>query len=483
MRLSRRPASTRIMTSHAEKSMETPPPKSTQCSINTPIAIQTCNERRLDPQVLTRYGLPDIVYSMPLADLNAPAIDAGDLPLAAMLYALQHRAEGDVNWKDLEGAMDRLVHLLASDDHQQTLAASGDHWWLEIGPVDLNGKLVTIQRESSLIAAISPREDGRLRVAVFRPLDAQSARHLVGLGQIPHPDHGVCMRENNWEYALDCSAANGNFYSADRGQAYLSFWEKGLGISWDGTEISTWRAQSGLVARKAALVAMELAIHRSAPPAAKSMSTIHPHLNDAGQPVKIKTPHTSSPASAWSNPTAIALVVPGGTLPASLNGVGFGSWEEAPSTNDAWEALAGRMALANPPFVCPPGLKPAAGAVIAEPDGRVWCVAPTNRFGGHEYTFPKGRTDGRSTAATALVEVFEEAGLHVQLVAMLCDVKRATTYTRFYLASRLGGTPSAAGWESQAVMLAPVSTLRKLLTHQGDQAVLDAYALVAPPLI
>ena len=30
------------------------------------------------------------------------------------------------------------------------------------------------------------------------------------------------MRENNWEYALDCSAGNGNYYAADRGEAYLA---------------------------------------------------------------------------------------------------------------------------------------------------------------------------------------------------------------------------------------------------------------------
>jgi hypothetical protein len=442
--------------------------------------MPTFADQRLNSQVLARYGLPDIVYSFPVAEFNAPAIDAGKPPLAAMLYGLQHRSEGSASWMTLEGAMDRLTYLLTSDRGRTTVAASGDHWWLEIGSVDLNnGKLVTIQRESSLIAAVSPREDGRLRVAVFRPLDAQSARHLVALGQIPHPEHGVCMRENNWEYALDCSASNGNLYSADRGEAYLSFWEKGLGISWDGTEVHPWWTQRGLAARKPALVATELAVHQATHSGGKPTATFHPYLNDAGRPVEIKTPHTSSPASDWTNPTAMALVVPGGTLPASLNGVGFGPWEDAPSTIDAWEALARRPALANPPFVCPPGLKPAAGAVVVEPDGRLWCVAPTNRFGDHEYTFPKGRTDGRSTAATALVEVFEEAGLHIQLDAMLCDVKRATTYTRFYLASRLSGTPSAAGWESQAVMLAPVSTLRRLLTHPGDQAVLDAYALAA----
>ena len=121
------------------------------------------------------------------------------------------------------------AELLAPDDARDVISAAGDHWWLEVGPVDLGGKLVTIQRGDALIAAITARDDGRLRVAVFRPLDAKGAEYLIGLGQVPHPEHGVCMRENNWEYALDCSAGNGNHYAAERGEAYLSYWEKGLG--------------------------------------------------------------------------------------------------------------------------------------------------------------------------------------------------------------------------------------------------------------
>ncbi|MCA8457564.1 hypothetical protein LGN04_27040 [Burkholderia multivorans] len=91
--------------------------------------------------------------------------------------------------------MDRLAELLAPDDARDVISAAGDHWWLEVGPVDLAGKLVTIQRGDFLIAAITARDDGRLRVAVFRPLDAKSAEYLIGIGQVPHHEHGVCMRE------------------------------------------------------------------------------------------------------------------------------------------------------------------------------------------------------------------------------------------------------------------------------------------------
>ena len=57
--------------------------------------------------------------------------------------------------------------------------------------MDLGDQLVTIHRGNALIAAIAAnaaitaitaRNDGCLRVAVFRPLEATSAECLIGLG-------------------------------------------------------------------------------------------------------------------------------------------------------------------------------------------------------------------------------------------------------------------------------------------------------------
>ena len=220
----------------------------------------------LKPGPLARYGLPDIAYPIPAGDMQSALLGDGELPLAVLLHGLQQRGRaGEAQWQQIEPAMDRLAELLAPDDAREVISAAGDHWWLEIGPVDLGTKLVTIQRGDALVAAITAREAGRLRVAVFRPLDAKSAEYLIGLGQVPHPEHGVCMRENNWEYALDCSAGNGNYYAADRGEAYLSYWEKGLGISWDGSDVLEWRHQRNLVARPAARVVTELGIYYTLP--------------------------------------------------------------------------------------------------------------------------------------------------------------------------------------------------------------------------
>lgn len=205
------------------------------------------------------------------------------------------------------------------------------------------------------------------------------------------------------------------------------------------------------------------------------MTLWHPRLDDAGKPVAIHKPHAPSPLAAWGDALAVAIAVPGGPLPAVLNGIALAPWRDAPPSADGWEAIAATMPIVEPPFDCLDGLKPAAGALVVESDGRAWCVAPTGGFGGHEFTLPKGRIDGRSLAATALVEVFEESGLHPRLLSFLCDVPRKETYTRFFLAERVGGSPADLTWESQAAVLAPLADLRAMLTHPGDQAVLDAF--------
>jgi hypothetical protein len=157
--------------------------------------------------------------------------------------------------------MSRLAELLAPEAHHEILTVAGENWTLELGPINLDTKIVTVQRQNLLIAAINPTKDGRLRVATYRPLDAKSASSLIALGLNPHPEGGVCMRENNWEYALDCAVGTGNLYAFEAGHAHLSLWEYGIGIYSDGTEDPEWRSMTTLKPRPAAQVMVELGIY------------------------------------------------------------------------------------------------------------------------------------------------------------------------------------------------------------------------------
>ena len=207
----------------------------------------------------------------------------------------------------------------------------------------------------------------------------------------------------------------------------------------------------------------------------------HPQPDDQGHPVFIRHPHNPSSPSTWLDPTTLATFIPEGGFPEILNGIPLAPWTEAPKDHAGWARLAGGFHFQEPAFDSK-GLKASAGAAVVEPDGRVWLVAPSNAFGGYKATFPKGKTDGQELRTTAIKEVFEETGLQVELVAHLVDVRRSTSMARYYLARRIGGCPTAMGWESQAVHLSPLSDLKPLLHHPNDQPILEALAKALPSL-
>ncbi|WP_323141747.1 NUDIX hydrolase [Massilia phyllosphaerae] len=193
----------------------------------------------------------------------------------------------------------------------------------------------------------------------------------------------------------------------------------------------------------------------------------HPHPDENGKPVLIRQPSLPTPSATWADPACIATVIPGGDMPAVLNGIAVSA---QPLT-----LPADAEAIAEPPFVLPPGMRAAAGAVVVEDDGRVWLVSPSNGFGGYSATFPKGRLNAGGTLQyTAVREVFEESGLVVRLEAYLLDVSRTQTHSRYYLARRVGGNPAQMGWESQAVHLVPAARLQEVAVHPNDVAIIRA---------
>jgi len=196
----------------------------------------------------------------------------------------------------------------------------------------------------------------------------------------------------------------------------------------------------------------------------------HPQRDHHGETVTVKEPSTPTPLETWNDPHAVATVVPGGPMPAELNGVPLEPWTDHPHTAEGWDYVDGVMdELDEPPFHAPKGKVASSGVIIEEPDGRVWLVAPTNKFGGYAATFPKGNAEPElSLQANAIKEAFEETGLKVQITGFLGDFERTTSVARLYTARRVGGTPSAMGWESQAVHLVPRAKLYDLLNMHTD---------------
>lgn len=207
--------------------------------------------------------------------------------------------------------------------------------------------------------------------------------------------------------------------------------------------------------------------------------TWHPQPDDDGRRVRLHAPSCEANVAGFADPDAAVTFVPGSVCAGELNGVRL-----APCARDEVDIAcvhADALAFAEPPYVLPAGMRAAAGAVVREDDGRIWLVAPSNGFGGYATTFPKGRVEpGLALRATAIREVWEESGLLVEPVAWLGDFRRTQTYTRFYVARRIGGHPARMGWESQAVHLATPAQARALLHRDTDRAVLAA--LLGAPL-
>lgn len=201
----------------------------------------------------------------------------------------------------------------------------------------------------------------------------------------------------------------------------------------------------------------------------------HPRNDHTGKPVEVKTPSHASAPSTWHSPNAVATFVPDGDVPLSLNGVPFRAWKDHPRTTEGWDYVDGvNDDLWEPAFVLPKGKKAASGVIIEEPDGRVWLVAPTNQFGGYEASFPKGTAEEElSLQANAIKEAFEETGLKVEIIDVIGDFERTTSVARMYRARRVGGTPTAMGWESQAVHLVPKGRLYDHLNMWTDHGIAE----------
>jgi ADP-ribose pyrophosphatase YjhB (NUDIX family) len=115
-----------------------------------------------------------------------------------------------------------------------------------------------------------------------------------------------------------------------------------------------------------------------------------------------------------------------------------------------------------------------AGCVIFE-QGKVWLIKPANAFGGYEYTFPKGRNNkGETLEVAAVRETLEETGLQVSIIQKLFTQTRSTSYTAWYLASRVGGNSKDFDpCEVEAVLLVTPCEAMKLLNTELDNEVLS----------
>lgn len=201
---------------------------------------------------------------------------------------------------------------------------------------------------------------------------------------------------------------------------------------------------------------------------------IHPKVGEKGERVGIYSPHTATMPDTWEDSDAVATFTPGSAVPGEIAGITLAHWTDHPDTLEEWGNVEGQMPdMDEPPLQMKPGKQAASGVIIEDPDGRVWVISPTNKFGGYRNTFPKGKEEDELTLqANAIKEAFEESGLKVEITGLHGDFERTTSVTRYYTAKRVGGSPADMGWESQAVHLVPKHMLMLFLDTQNDRDVI-----------
>ena len=123
-----------------------------------------------------------------------------------------------------------------------------------------------------------------------------------------------------------------------------------------------------------------------------------------------------------------------------------------------------------------------SGVVLLDTEGRVYVRKVAGRFGGHDWSFAKGRLEpGVSSEENALRELREEMGLEARIVGVLGDYEGTTGVTRFYVGEVTGGDPTAHGKETEVVWLVTREEARELLNVGRDRRVLDDLYRGRPP--
>jgi hypothetical protein len=198
-------------------------------------------ELTLPDEVRARLGLPDLPDEVPAIYSEIVGIDLYAPPLEAMLYALQVRAQEEaVDWLKLAPAMDRLVALLGERKWPSAALVETDTSLVRLGEVDLNGEVITVQRQERIVAAFQAIEGKQLVTQLFHPPCARTIRTILSLNMRPSEDGVIPYYGTNWDYAADSAAGNGQYYAAQAGRAYLAHWANGAGVGFDGERLPLW---------------------------------------------------------------------------------------------------------------------------------------------------------------------------------------------------------------------------------------------------
>jgi len=186
-------------------------------------------------EFLMENKLPNIAYPVPISHFDKIIRAGGKIDFADMLFYLQeYSAYLKKGWEELEPAILRLAEITAPENDDPIGNIYTPDFYINIQQRDMSLEVITIMRGNKILVAIRPGVNFTIGITAFHPFDARTIQILLELAK--HPYNGnVCMRENNWEYALDMAAPKfSSMYACDRGESYPVYWKNGLGVCNNG---------------------------------------------------------------------------------------------------------------------------------------------------------------------------------------------------------------------------------------------------------
>lgn len=184
---------------------------------------------RFKKEFLSHYLLPDIKYPVKETIFNDVLHAGGNIDFHYLLLSLLNYSSINNIDNEFEKTITRLSEILIPDDHEITGTINTNLFSLKISKVDFNNELICITKKDKLLVAIQPTSKYGINISVFHALDKKSIEMLIDISRHLHPVHGISMRDNNWEYALDMAAPTlSSMYAQERNEACFSYWENGF---------------------------------------------------------------------------------------------------------------------------------------------------------------------------------------------------------------------------------------------------------------
>lgn len=197
----------------------------------------------LPSYVLSGLGLPDIPYEVPAAYFDHFGVKIDELPLEAMLYALQKRAAHEkADWLKLASAIDALVYALKQQGWSGARIIDRPDFSLPLAEIDLDGDVIAIQRQGKIMAALAQTDGGRIKAQLFHPPCARTVETLISLSQNADENGKLPYYGTPWSSAEDAAASNGQYYAAMEGRTFFAHWSHGVDLGWGKEPIPEWIA-------------------------------------------------------------------------------------------------------------------------------------------------------------------------------------------------------------------------------------------------